>query len=379
MEYKFLMNNTDKKYSILIVDDEKSNILALTSILGSQYRILALRDSNEAFAIAEKEMPDVILLDILMPELDGYEVIKLLKDNEKTKDIPVIFITGLDSAEAEELGLQMGAADYIAKPFHSAIVRMRVQNQIELNLKEELRIAKEEAEHSSRAKSEFLSRMSHEMLSPMNVILGMLQIAKMKPEKNKECFDAIEASSESLLKLIKDVLNASELEYGSLKPTNAAFAFTKMLSAAYNEAERHALMRNQVITCKFDPNIPQMLIGDEKLLYKVIQNLLANAIKFSPEYGEILFDAELIKNSGKSVSLNITITDSGIGISPEQQVHLFDMFNQADGSNKRKQGGIGIGLALSKRILDVMGGTIAVESELGKGAKFTVTITMETG
>ena len=373
------MNNTDKKYSILIVDDEKSNILALTSILGSQYRILALRDSNEAFAIAEKEMPDVILLDILMPELDGYEVIKLLKDNEKTKDIPVIFITGLDSAEAEELGLQMGAADYIAKPFHSAIVRMRVQNQIELNLKEELRIAKEEAEHSSRAKSEFLSRMSHEMLSPMNVILGMLQIAKMKPEKNKECFDAIEASSESLLKLIKDVLNASELEYGSLKPTNAAFAFTKMLSAAYNEAERHALMRNQVITCKFDPNIPQMLIGDEKLLYKVIQNLLANAIKFSPEYGEILFDAELIKNSGKSVSLNITITDSGIGISPEQQVHLFDMFNQADGSNKRKQGGIGIGLALSKRILDVMGGTIAVESELGKGAKFTVTITMETG
>jgi len=367
------MNMTDKKYSILIVDDEKSNILALTSILGSEYRILALRDSNETISVAEREIPDVILLDILMPDLDGYEVIKLLKGNDNTKDIPVIFITGLDSAEAEELGLQMGAADYIAKPFHSAIVRMRVKNQIELNLKEELRIAKEEAERSNRAKSEFLSRMSHEMLTPMNIINGMVQIVKMKPEKQKECIDAIETASENLLKLIKDVLNASELEYGSLKPNNSPFAFSKMLNAAYNEAERHALMRNQIINCKFDALIPQMLIGDEKLLFKVIQNLLANAVKFSPEYGEIEFSAALIDSDETTATVSITVSDGGIGISAEQQAHLFSMFSQADGSNTRKQGGIGIGLALSKRILDVMGGSITIDSELGKGAKFTIT------
>jgi len=371
------MSIIDKKYSILIVDDEKSNILALTSILSAHYRILALRDSNETLAIAEKENPDVILLDILMPDLDGYQVITMLKDNENTKDIPVIFITGLDSAEAEEMGLQMGAADYITKPFHSAIVRMRVQNQIELNKKEELRIAKEEAERSNRAKSEFLSRMSHEMLTPMNVILGMLQIAKMKPEKYKECFDAIESSSENLHKLVKDVLNASELEYGSLKPTNSAFSMSKLFTNAFNEAQRHALMRNQLIENKFDFAIPSMLIGDEKLLYKVVQNLLANAIKFSPEYGEINYTAALETHDENTATVSITVADNGIGISPEQQKQLFDMFNQADGSNSRKQGGIGIGLALSKRILDVMGGTLSVESELGKGARFTITCKFE--
>jgi len=371
------MNIADKMYSILIVDDEKSNILALTSILSNRYRILALRDSSETMSIAEKEVPDVILLDILMPELDGYEVIKMLKSNDKTKDIPVIFITGLDSAEAEELGLQMGAADYITKPFHSAIVRMRVQNQIELNLKEELRIAKEHAEHSNRAKSEFLSRMSHEMLTPMNVIMGMLQIAKMKPEKYKECFDAIESSAENLLTLVRDVLNASELEYGSVKPNNSSFSFSGMLNSAHIEAERNALMRKQILKCNFDSEIPQNLIGDEKLLSKVIQSLLANAVKFSPEFSEILFSTSVHSSDEDSVTVCIEVADEGIGISAEQQTQLFDIFNQADGSNSRKQGGIGIGLALSKRIMDVMGGSITVESELGKGAKFTVLNTMK--
>ena len=371
------MDKLEKKYSILIVDDEKSNIIALTSILSSTYRVLALRDSSETLALAEKEIPDVILLDILMPELDGYEVIKLLKESKKTCDIPVIFITGLDSAEAEELGLQMGAADYITKPFHSAIVIMRVQNQIELNLKEELRIAKEHAEHSSRAKSEFLSRMSHEMLTPMNAIMGMLQIVKIKPEKLKECLASIESSSESLLTLIKDILTASEMEYGSLKPVNAPFSLAKVLSSVHSEAEHHALLRNQFINFSYDEVIPESLIGDEKLLYKVLQNLLANAIKFSPELGEIVFKARIEKRDGNFMTIKFVVADEGVGISQEQQKDLFNVFNQADGSSSRKQGGIGIGLALSKRILDMMGGTISVESEVGKGATFTVLYPME--
>jgi len=371
------MDKLEKKYSILIVDDEKSNIIALTSILSSTYRVLALRDSSETLALAEKEIPDVILLDILMPELDGYEVIKLLKESKKTCDIPVIFITGLDSAEAEELGLQMGAADYITKPFHSAIVKMRVQNQIELNLKEELRIAKEHAEHSSRAKSEFLSRMSHEMLTPMNAIMGMLQIVKIKPEKLKECLASIESSSESLLTLIKDILTASEMEYGSLKPVNAPFSLAKVLSSVHSEAEHHALLRNQFINFSYDEVIPESLIGDEKLLYKVLQNLLANAIKFSPELGEIVFKARIEKRDGNFMTIKFVVADEGVGISQEQQKDLFNVFNQADGSSSRKQGGIGIGLALSKRILDMMGGTISVESEVGKGATFTVLYPME--
>jgi diguanylate cyclase (GGDEF)-like protein len=121
-----------KQNSILIIDDEKSNITALTSILNVEYKVYAVRDSREALVTAEEDMPDVILLDIIMPDLDGYEVLAGLKSSEKTRDIPVIFITGLDSTEAEEKGLALGAADYISKPFHSPIVKLRVHNQIKM-------------------------------------------------------------------------------------------------------------------------------------------------------------------------------------------------------------------------------------------------------
>jgi len=124
------MNEKNKKHSILIVDDDKTNIIALTYILESEYDILSLLDSTQTIQLVEAEKPDLILLDILMPEMDGFEVITLLKLNEKTKHIPVIFITGLDNIKAEENGLMLGAADYIAKPFHPAIVKLRVEKQI---------------------------------------------------------------------------------------------------------------------------------------------------------------------------------------------------------------------------------------------------------
>ena len=124
--------NKQKKYSILIVDDEKSNIIVLANILESEYKIYAVKDGREAVETAEEDLPDVILLDILMPEMDGYAVIAELKKSEKTRDIPVIFITGLNNDEAEEKGFALGAADYISKPFNSAIVKLRIQNQIKL-------------------------------------------------------------------------------------------------------------------------------------------------------------------------------------------------------------------------------------------------------
>jgi len=122
----------NKRNSILIVDDEKSNILALTDILNKEYKVYAVIDSREAVETAEEDLPDVILLDVIMPEMDGYEVIAALKRSKKARDIPVIFITGLDSIEAEEKGLALGAADYIPKPFHAPIVKMRVQNQMKI-------------------------------------------------------------------------------------------------------------------------------------------------------------------------------------------------------------------------------------------------------
>ena len=543
-----------KRNSVLVIDDERANIFTLTSILNPEYKVYAVIDSEKALQAVEKNMPDVVLLDILMPGMDGYQVITALKKSAKTKDIPVIFITGLNSTEAEEKGFAYGAADYIIKPFHSAIVKLRVQSQIKLverlrqqalmtkishyflsdshvdslftetlrmvgefmaveqvllyrleedgntlvcsnewihpdldtdliendrfekldktmvslmvgllshesdenclnsnvlevyqamrsyrkkypsfitvpifvkgeifavldflrdndgtlwseseislaglvanifsgvfvrsaiehdlnvviNLKTELIAAKEAAEHSSRAKSDFLSRMSHEMLTPMNIIMGMLQVANIQgiPDSMKEYMDEINEASNALLQLIDDLLDISSMEYGAIKLSASAFDIKEALNFIVQTVEYNASQKNQAFSLNFDQEIPVSLIGDEKRLKQVLTNLLINAVKYTPEHGEINFNVHVISDESRSVTLQFEVSDNGVGISKEQQANLFTLFEQADGSNTRKHGGVGIGLALVKRIVEMMGGSIWVESEPYQGAKFFFT------
>jgi len=395
--------NDKSKNVVLIIDDETTNIMALTSILSADYDVYAAKNGMDAIILAEEQLPDVILLDVLMPEMDGYEVIAALKKSENTKDIPVIFITGLTNPDAEKKGLALGAADYILKPFNPDIVKLRIQIQIklvnhiraleerdemerQLNLIRELEAgliaAKEQAEysrglaeHSSRAKSEFLSRMSHEMRTPMNAIMGMLQILKVRgiPENLKDYINEINKASNHLLVMINDVLDVTGMEYGVFKLSNEPFNILTAFKDVLETEEYNASQKNQSIIVTIDPDIPRSLFGDEKRLKQVMANLLANAVKFTPEAGEINFKAVKSGDEEDCVVLQIEVSDNGIGISDEEQNNLFQLFEQIDGSNTRRHGGIGIGLALSKRIVDMMGGRIWVESEPGKGAKFTFT------
>ena len=397
-------SNGERKNKVLVVDDETANIIALTNILSPEYNVLASKNGKDAIALAHEHMPDVIMLDVLMPGMDGYEVITELKKSEKTQHIPVIFITGLDNIEAEKKGLALGAADYIPKPFHSDIVKLRVQIQIKLvnhirTLKERdemerqlntikeleagLIAAKEDAEnhrelaeHSSRAKSEFLSRMSHEMLTPMNTVMGMLQVIKIKgiPENIKSCINQINSASAHLLEMINDVLDVTGMEYGVFKLGEETFDVKSTIRGILETVEYNADQKGQTLTTTIDPTIPTYLLGDEKRLKQVISNLLANAVKFTPENGEISFYAKKGEEKNDSVVLRFEVKDSGIGISEDQQEALFTMFEQVDGGLTRKHGGIGIGLALSKRIVEMMGGDIWIESELDKGATFSFTV-----
>jgi len=392
---------------VLLIDDETANIIALTNILSPEYDVFAAKNGPDAIVLAEKHLPDVILLDVLMPEMDGYEVISTLKSMEKTRDIPVIFITGLDNIDAEKKGLSLGAADYIPKPFNPDIVKLRVQIQIKLvnhiraieerdemerqlniirDLEAGLRAAKEQAEHSrelaehsSRAKSEFLSRMSHEMRTPMNAIMGMLQLIRMQgfPVESKEYIDDIDYNATNLLEIINDVLDISGMEYGVFKLSHEPFRVNSMFRDELDTVKHNATQRNQSFTSLLDPSIPPVLIGDEKRLKQILGNLLANAVKFTPEQGNINLEAVLLSASQTKATLKITVEDDGIGISEEYQKGLFTIFEQADGSATRKHGGIGIGLALSKRIVEMMGGEINVESEPGKGSKFIFTCVLD--
>jgi len=196
------------KNSVLIVDDDETNTISLKLILESDYTVYTANSGMDGIMLADKHVPDIILLDILMPEMNGHDVLAALKSSEKTQDILVIFVTTLDCPVEEEKGLALGAIDYITKPFVPNIVKLRVQNQIKIINQMRVIIEKELTEKSNRAKLEFLSNVSHDMLTPMNTIIGMTQILKRKfiPGYIREYLDDIDDASRDLLKYIHDLL-----------------------------------------------------------------------------------------------------------------------------------------------------------------------------
>ena len=363
------------KHSVLVVDDTKLGIMALTRILSPEYIVYTAGNGGDAIQAAEKHLPDIILLDIVMPDMDGYEVIAALKNSEITKNIPIIFITALSKSGDEEKGLTLGAADYITKHFSPTIVKLRVQNQIKIISQVRLIVEKECAEKNSNAKIEFLSRMSHEMLTPMNAIMGITHLLKVSTgsKEIREYLDEMEIASRNLLELIHNLLEISGKKDGVFTLADTVFSFNELLQDVLNGINHNAEKKQQRFTFDIASSIPTRLIGDEGCLAQVIMHLLANAIKFTPEGGEIRLSACVLEEDDERITLQIEVADNGIGISKEQQSGIFDVFAQVDESTTRKHDGAGLGLSMSKRIVEMMDGRIWVESELGKGSKFIFT------
>ena len=230
------------------------------------------------------------------------------------------------------------------------------------------------AEHSSRAKSEFLSRMSHEMMTPMNLILGMTQLIEMDgiTEDIDLYIKNIDNASRHLMMMINNILNASN-ESSAFSLSEERFGFSGMIRYVTNKIDSDLAKKRQSLILDISKSIPEAITGDEKQIAQVIIHFLENAIKFSPEQSEIRLASYIHDESDENVTLMFEVIDNGIGISDEQQSRLFDLFEQIDGGKTRDYGGIGIGLPLSKRIVELLGGRIHVESELDKGSKFSFT------
>jgi PAS domain S-box-containing protein len=248
-------------------------------------------------------------------------------------------------------------------------------------LEKELISAKEQAEQSNLAKSTFLSRMSHEMRTPMNAIIGMTTIARSSGEKEKMayCLSKINEASIHLLGVINDILDMSKIEAGKFELSYLEFDFEKMLLRVTNVMNFRIDEKRQNLVVRVDGDVPKSIIADEQRLAQVLTNLLSNAVKFTPEEGTITMAVKKIADKDIFSAIHVEVSDTGIGISPEQQKKLFSLFEQADGSVARKYGGTGLGLAISKSIVELMGGEIWVKSELGKGAAFAFEITVERG
>ena len=237
----------------------------------------------------------------------------------------------------------------------------------------------EAAQAASRSKSIFLANMSHEIRTPMNAIIGMTSIGKSAAnmERMNYCFTRIEDASHHLLGVINDILDMSKIEANKFELSPSEFNFERMLQRVVNVINFRVDEKQQKLKVFIDRKIPDLLIGDEQRLAQVVTNLVGNAVKFTPAEGTIRIGTYFLGEEDGMCTVQITVTDSGIGISAEQQSRLFQSFQQAETSISRKFGGTGLGLTISKNIVEMMGGKIWVESELGKGATFAFKVQLK--
>jgi signal transduction histidine kinase/ActR/RegA family two-component response regulator len=233
----------------------------------------------------------------------------------------------------------------------------------------EARIA---AEENSRAKSAFLANMSHEIRTPMNAIIGMTSVGEQAsdPARKDYAFSKIKEASHHLLGVINDILDMSKIEANKLEFSEVVFNFEEMVRRVVGIVRFRADEKGQRLILKSDPAVPQWLRGDDQRLAQVLTNLLSNAIKFTPEDGVITVNITLVSYVDDLATVRVEVSDTGIGVSEEQQEHLFKQFEQAESSTTRKYGGTGLGLSISKNIIERMGGAIGVNSEVGKGSTF---------
>ncbi|MCL2211604.1 MAG: response regulator [Treponema sp.] len=374
------MNNT-RKNSILIVDDDDFNLVILTEILKSDYKIYSTTQGRKALEIANKISPDLILLDIVMPEIDGFDVLTLLKKNEKTKNIPVIIITVLEDIENEERSYDLEAADFIHKPFSVKIVKLKVRNQMQIvnqmaeliELHNKLEIAVVDAETTNKAKSDFLARMSHEIRTPLNAVLGISEIHLQDDNLQddiKEAFLRIYSSGDLLLNIINNILDISKIEAGKLELIEMQYQVSGMI---YDTVFMNMIKyeKNGVdFFVNVDEGVPTVLIGDEIRIKQILNNLLSNAFKYTAA-GEVELSVN-VEKSEEGVILVFRVRDTGQGMTSEQLNKLFEEYARFNMETNRATVGTGLGMGITQNLICMMKGEIKAESEQGRGSLFTV-------
>jgi signal transduction histidine kinase len=396
----------DTRPRILLVDDHEENLLALEAVLSDPHYALVRANSGRA-ALRAALQGDfaVILLDVAMPDMDGFETAALLRERDRSRRTPIIFLTANYRSEGHVFrGYSVGAVDYLLKPFSPEVLRskvavfvelfettealtrrteelQRVQRELEDRVRERteaLQIAnrverelRAQAEQANRLKDEFLATLSHELRTPLNAILGwthLLTLPSTDPAMTERAIAVIKNNAIAQSQIIEDILDVSRIVGGKLRlritPASAKEIVEAAIDAMLPAAEAKAIAIERDL-CDIGA-----IEVDRDRLQQVCWNLLSNAVKFTPKGGRVgvrLFEQD--------DDLVLVVEDSGIGIAPEFLPFLFDRFTQADSSARRRHGGLGVGMAIVRHLVELHGGTVKVESEgLNRGATFTVVL-----
>jgi signal transduction histidine kinase len=391
--------------TLLVIDDTLYNIELLLSFLSKKgFKVLVAHDGKDGIRMAELTQPDLILLDVTMPEMDGFEVCQVLKTHEKTQDIPVIFMTARIEIVDKLKGFELGAADYITKPFQLKEVLARVTTHLKLrklhlqlqqeiiNRKQaetsleaerdalaertaELSKANAELAHAARLKDEFLANMSHELRSPLNAILGISQTLRDEvygplTDKQRKSIRTLEESGEHLLALINDILDLSKIEAEKLSLSLDTVSVNEVCQASLRMTKEGAFKKRIRVATTLDSAV-DIIQADERRLKQILVNLLSNAVKFTPESGSIRLE---VTGDAEHGVVDFSVQDTGYGIAKEEMKHLFEPFVQLGGTLNRAQEGTGLGLSLVYRLVEMHGGSVSVESLVGQGSCFTISL-----
>jgi signal transduction histidine kinase len=362
--------STTAGYRILVVDDEPVNIQVLNNLLTMRdYSVITAYNGVEALDLfARGESFDLVLLDVMMPKMSGYEVCRRLRENHSLFDLPIVMLTAKNQIQDIVLGFQSGANDYIQKPFDKEELLARTRTLLEL------KNAMTAAMAANRAKSLFLANMSHEIRTPLSAVIGLAELLLKTPmdEKQRDYTEKMRRASSALLGIINDILDFSEVDAGNVQLERVSFDLRQLFGDLEIFFRGRDVDSDIELRFETDSALPSALTGDPRRLLQVFINLIDNAYKFT-EQGSVTVRAAVAARDGESVTLNFAVEDTGIGMSTEQMAGIFSAFNQADNSATRKYGGAGIGLTITQQMVELMGGQITVSGEEGKGTTFAFT------
>jgi len=364
-----------KRQTVMIVDDNPTNIELLSESLGDDYEMVFATSGAEAHELIHADKPDLILLDVMMPGMDGYQLCTLLKEDHATRDIPIIFVTAMCQEEDEIRGLELGAIDYVTKPISPHIVRARVRNHLELKRYRDLLESLSSA--ADRAKKEFLRAISHELRTPLTPILGMtdLVLTSEEDDDKRKYLSLVQKAALRLLGIIEDLIETSRLEGEGASVESAPFSFKPFLDAVLGELEPVAAGKGLSLRLILKPGLPAAIESDQGLMRRLLTMVLGNALKFTQQ-GEVALEVER-REGNPEPQLCFSVLDTGIGIAAEDLERIFLDFTQSDGSVTRPFPGLGLGLGIARRITELMGGRIWAESRPGGGSIFRIELPLQ--